>query len=168
MPPVISGVGAAAGVGNAVVSWTTSKAADSLVQYGESTIFSYTAYDAKLITNHVMTLSGLQANRDYYYQVTSRDAAGNSTVNDNSGALYSFTNRRAPQPPWFDNLESGTGDWTVVADPSFGSDVNWTLGTPEKQPWPPSAYSGTNAWGSNLKDQPIGFIASSYSLQPGH
>ncbi len=165
VPPVISGVGATTGVGHAVVSWTTSKPADSLVQYGESTIFSYTAYDAKLTTNHVMTLSGLQANRDYYYQVTSRDAAGNSTVNDNNSALYTFTTRRAPQPPWFDNLENGAGDWTVIADPAFGSDVNWTLGTPDNN-LATSAYSGTNAWGSNLQGQPVGFLVSSFLYSP--
>ena len=165
VPPVISGVGATTGVGNAVVSSTTSKPAESLEQYGESTIFSYTTYDAKLTTNHVMTLSGLQANRDYYYQVTSRDAAGNSTVNDNNGALYTFTTRRAPQPPWFDDLESGVGDWMVVADPTYGSDVNWTLGTPDND-LATSAYSGTNAWGSNLKNRPIGFITSSFLYSP--
>src|SRR6202012_2435161 len=124
VPPVISQVAATTGVGSATVSWDTSKQADSLVQYGESTILSYTAYDANLTTNHVMSLTGLQANRNYFYQVTSRDAAGNTTVDDNNGAFYTFTTVPAPQPPWFDNLENGVGDWTVIADTTYGSDVN--------------------------------------------
>ena len=33
-----------------------------------------------------------------------------------TGALYTFTTRKAPRPPWFDDLESGAGDWTVVPD----------------------------------------------------
>jgi len=165
VPPVISSVSATTGIGNALVNWTTSKPADSLVQYGESMIFSYTAYDANPTTNHIITLSGLQANRDYYFQVTSRDAAANTTVDDNSGALYKFTTRRAPQPPWFDDLENGAGDWKVVVDATYGSDVNWTLGTPNNG-LATSAYSGTNAWGSNLKAQPVGFIASSFLYSP--
>ena len=60
----------------------------------------------------------------------SRDEAGNTHRDDNHGALYTFTTLKAPQPPWSDDLESGAPDWTVVPDPS-GTDLNWTLGTPE-------------------------------------
>ena len=51
--------------------------------------------------------AGLLANRDYYYQVVSRDDAGNTTVDDNHDALYTFSTRRAPRPPWSDDLENG-------------------------------------------------------------
>jgi hypothetical protein len=164
VPPVISQVSATTGIGNATVSWHTSKPADSLVQYGESTISSYTAYDANLTTNHVMQLSGLQANRNYFYQVTSRDTAGNATVDNDQGAFYTFTTVRAPQPPWFDDLENGVGDWTVIADTADGSDANWTLGTPNDA-LATSAYSGTHAWGSLLGGNPS-FIASSFLYSP--
>ena len=99
VPPVISEVAATTGIGSAVVTWLTSKPSDSLVQYGESTLLSQTAYDAGLVTNHAVTVSGLLANRDYYFQVVSRDAAGNTTVDDNNGDFYTFTTARAPQPP---------------------------------------------------------------------
>ena len=57
-PPVISQVSATTGFGDATVSWTTSKPADSLVQYGESVnggvvLLNRTAYDGSLVTNHV-------------------------------------------------------------------------------------------------------------------
>ena len=84
------------GYGDAIVSWTTSKPADSLVQYGESVLLGRTAYAATLVTNHIVTISALSANRDYYYQVTSRDAAGNTATDDNQGALYTFTTRKGP------------------------------------------------------------------------
>ena len=42
--PVISQVAAVTSMGNAVVSWKTSKPADSLVQYGESVLLDRTAY----------------------------------------------------------------------------------------------------------------------------
>jgi hypothetical protein len=163
--PVISQVAAVTGMGNAVVSWKTSKPADSLVQYGESVLLGRTAYAGLLATNHAVTVSGLLANRNYYYQVTSRDAAGNTTVDDNHGNLYTFTTQTAPQPPWSDNLESGASGWTVVPDPDWPSDINWTLGTPHNG-LQTSAHSGTNAWGSDLDGQQIPFLASSYLVSP--
>ena len=163
--PVISQVAAVTGIGNAVVSWKTSKPADSLVQYGESVLLDRTAYAGLLVTNHAVTISGLLPNRNYYYQVTSRDAAGNTTVDDNHGNLYTFTTQTAPQPPWSDNLESGAPGWTVVPDPVYGSDINWTLGTPHNG-LQNGAHSGTNAWGSDLNGQSFSFLASSFLYSP--
>ncbi len=165
VPPVISGVTATTGIGDAVISWTTTKPADSLVQYGEATIFSYTAYDPTLTTNHVVTLSGLKANRSYYFQVTSRDAAGNTVIDNNGGAFYTFTTARAQQLPWFDDFESGAPGWTVVANSDLGSDLNWTLGTPNNG-LETSAHSGTNAWGSDLNGRDISFLADTYLVSP--
>ncbi|HXF10486.1 MAG TPA: S8 family serine peptidase, partial [Desulfuromonadaceae bacterium] len=84
--PVITNVVAVADITSATVSWTTSEPSDSLVQYGESAFPSHTVSSPKMATNHVVTLTGLLADRVYYFQVTSRDAAGNSDVDDNGGA----------------------------------------------------------------------------------
>jgi serine protease AprX len=165
VPPVISQVSAVTGFGDATVSWTTSKPADALVQYGESVLLGRTAYSGQLVTNHAVAASGLLANRNYYYQVVSRDDAGNTTVDDNQGALYTFTTRKAPRPPWFDDLENGAGDWTVVPDTVQGTDLNWTLGTPNNG-LETSAHSGTNAWGSNLDGQSFNLFESSFLYSP--
>ena len=163
--PVITGVAAVTSLGNALVSWTTSKPADSLVQYGESVLLDRTAYSGGLVTNHLVTVTGLSANRNYYYQVVSRDEAGNTTVDDNHGALYTFTTQRVPQPPWFDNLEGGAAGWTVVPDPVYGSDINWALGTPHNG-LQNRAHSGADAWGSDLTGQQFDLFASSFLLSP--
>ena len=163
--PVISQVAATTDYAYARVTWLTSKAANSSVQYGESSVPDRTAYASTLVTNHALTVSGLSANRTYYYQVVSRDQAGNSTVDDNHGSLYTFQTLKAPTPPWFDNLESGAGNWTVVADPAYGSDINWTLGTPNNG-LVSQAYSGTNAWSSDLNGSQDFFLASSYLYSP--
>ena len=113
-PPVISGVTAATNVGNAVITWNTSEPADSLVQYGGGTILDHSAYNGQLVTGHSVTLSQLLANHVYYFQVVSRDVAGNTATDDNQGALYNFTTPKTLQPPWFDNLETGAKNWTVV------------------------------------------------------
>ncbi len=166
-PPVITAVAAATNVGGAVVTWNTSEAADSLVQYGQGPILDHTAYNAELVTSHSITLSQLLANHVYYFQVVSRDSAGNAATDDNGGALYSFTTPKTLQPPWFDNLESGAKGWTVVPDTSsgLGSSLNWTLGTPQNG-LQKSARSGVNAWGSDLDGAQIPFSASSYLYSP--
>src|SRR2546430_7778925 len=56
---------------------------DALVQFGESTFLGRTAYAATHLTSHEVTVVGLQSDRTYYYQVVSRDLAGNTTVDDN-------------------------------------------------------------------------------------
>ena len=159
VPPVISQVAATTDYYNANVTWLTSKPADSSVQYGVSPLPDHASYASALVINHAVTVSGLSANRIYYYQVVSRDQAGNTTVDDNSGNLYTFQTRKALTPPWFDNLESGAPGWLVVPDPVYGSDINWTNGTPNNG-LATSAHSGTNAWGSNLKHQSFDFESS--------
>ena len=164
VPPVISQVSATTRFGDAIVSWTTSKPADSLVQYGESVLLGRTAFSGQLVTNHSVSISSLSANRNYFYQVTSTDDAGNTAIDDNQGALYTFTTQKAPQPPWFDNLESGATDWTVVPD-SGGTDLNWTLGTPNNS-LARGANSGTNAWGTDLNGQGFNFEESTFLYSP--
>jgi hypothetical protein len=106
-------------------------------------------YSASLVTNHSVTLNGLLPNRVYHYAVVSRDLAGNTMVDDHNGNYYTFQTLAAPKPPWFDNLEGDTSGWKVMPDPATGSDINWTLGTPNNG-LTTSAHSGTNAWGGNL------------------
>lgn len=163
VPPVISNVAATTDYSNAKVTWLTSKPADSAVQYSESLLPDRSAYVSALVTNHAVTISGLSANRIYYYQVVSRDHAGNSTVDDNHGTNYTFATLRAPTPPWFDDLEGGAPGWKSVA--YTGSTINWTLGRPNNG-LQHSAYSGTNAWGSNLNGQTPSLYAGSFLYSP--
>jgi hypothetical protein len=165
VPPVISQVAATTDYYNARVTWLTSKPADSSVQYSESPLPDRAAYVSMLVTNHAVTVTGLSANRIYYYQVVSRDQAGNTTVDDNGGNLFTFQTLKAPAPPWFDDLEGGAPGWSVVPDPSSGSDINWTLGTPNNG-LVTSAYSGLNAWGSDLNGTSNITYASSFLYSP--
>jgi hypothetical protein len=164
VPPVITNVAAVTGYGDAVVSWRTSKPADSLVQYGDQALLlNQTAYAAALVTNHSVTLSGLFANRNYFYEVASRDAADNISIDDNHGTNYTFTTRKAPRPPWFDDLESGAPGWSVVPAPD--SEINWTLGVPNNG-LQTIAHSTNNAWGSDLNGEMVTNAASSYLFSP--
>ena len=163
--PVISQVAATTDYYNARVTWLTSKPADSAVTYGQQQQPANSVHTGTLVTNHTITISGLLPSHVYYYEVVSRDQAGNTAVDDNNGALSTFQTLKPPAPPWFDNLESGAPGWSVVPDPVNGSDINWTLGTPNNG-LVTSAHSGVNAWGSDLDGDQNFFIASSYLYSP--
>ena len=156
-PPVISGVASQPGYLDATVTWKTSKSADSQVQFGQSTIPSRTSYDPNLVQSHTLSLSGLAANRAYYYEVVSRDAAGNVAIDDNHGAFYTFQTLSPITPPWFDNLESGATNWSEASDPS--SQVQWQLGAPNNG-YVTNAHSGTRAWCSNISGGAIDTVSS--------
>jgi hypothetical protein len=97
----ISGVTSQAGYSTADISWTTDERCDSLVQFGESLPLptSRTVFNAGLTTTHEITLPGLDPTRDYFYQVVSRDAAGNTVVDDNGGNYYTLTTLTPLTPP---------------------------------------------------------------------
>jgi hypothetical protein len=75
------------------VTWTTDTASTSVVQYGTSaTALTSTATGASNVTAHSVALTGLTAGTQYFYRVTSADAAGNSTTSPvTTAAAASFT-----------------------------------------------------------------------------
>lgn len=79
--PVLSQISADPGMTDANVSWLSDEPADSLVRYGltESSLTqSITA--SVLTTNHQLKIAGLTNDTVYYYQVESKDEAGNVTT----------------------------------------------------------------------------------------
>jgi len=93
-------------------------------------------------------LVNLVPDQTYYYRVVSRDEAGNTTIDDNDGNLYTFRTLRPLTPPWVDNLDGNSStNWTVIdGEDTFAT---WTLGVPDNG-WESEAHSPPNAWGSNL------------------
>ena len=132
----------------AFISWDTSEITDALVQYGESAFLGRTAYDSEFAFGHELQLVNLVPDQTYYYRVVSRDEAGNTTIDDNNGNLYTFRTLRPLTPPWIDNLDgSSSTNWTVIdGEDTFAT---WTLGPPDNG-WETEAHSPPYAWGSNL------------------
>lgn len=162
--PVISNVEIEPGYLEALVSWTTSEPADGLVQYSESPDafpYNYTAYDSLRVTDHQMFLSNLKPNTTYYLRVTSRDRAGNATVDDNDGEFHIFTTLQPLTPPWFDDMEAASLDWTVISPAE--SESEWTRGVPGHGE---TGHESINCWGSNLGGGPVGLMES-YLISPG-
>jgi len=164
-PPVIANVSVTPDYETAEVSWDTSKPADALVQFWETSAGfprNRTAYENARSEGHSLTLAGLLPNRDYSFQVVSRDAAGNAAVDDNGGRYYSFVTLQPVLPPWTDRLDAGGTNWTVY-DPTE-TQVSWQLGPPNNG-WETEAHSLPNAWGSNLNGDGIDFVES-YLISP--
>jgi hypothetical protein len=166
-PPAILFVEAEADYVSAIVYWDTTEATDSAVQFGESRFLGRTAYDSDFTAAHGIQLSFLAPDREYFYQVVSRDPAGNTVVDDNHGDLYSFRTLRPLITPWEDNLDSGATNWSTYSDPAFttpGVTPEWTLGVPGNLPGI-TAHSPPNAWGSNLDGKPAD-LAECYLISP--
>ena len=69
---------------SAILSWTTSRAATTQIQYGPTTAYgNISPLDANLVTNHAVLLTGLLTNTVYYYQLTST-VGGNQATNNGS------------------------------------------------------------------------------------
>lgn len=137
----------------AAISWITTEASDSLVQFGESTFLGRTAYNSEPALEHSVRLVGLMPERIYYYQVVSRDAAGNTSVDNNSGKLHTFRTLKPWPVPFNDHFDQPGNDWLVrksdIDEFTEPADVQWRVGTPANGRESRSP-SSPNAWGSNL------------------
>ena len=140
----------------AVVRWKTSESADALVQSGESGFLNRTAYVGDLETVHEVRLTGLVPDRTYYFQIASRDAAGNLATDDRGGRLYSLRTLRPLSPPFADGFLTLNTNWTVVTSElaETPSDTRWEFGVPQNGR-ETNSHTGTNAWGNNLNGIPI-------------
>ncbi len=161
--PTISGTEHEIDYQNVIVSWQTDEATDALVQFGESAFLNRTAYRFPLEVDHSLVITGLQPDRVYYYQVVSRDAAGNAVTDDNNGQLYSFRTLAPKTLPWTDDMEDAVSEWTVQS--SEISELIWEHGTPDNG-LQSAGHSGSKAWGSNLHAG-WGEYAETFLISPG-
>ena len=155
--PAISNVRVEPEYENALVTWDTDELTDALVQFGESTFLGKTAYKSEMDLSHEMLLTSLLPDRIYYYRVVSRDEAGNTIIDDNQGSLYTFRTLKPLLTPWRDNLEAGGRDWSI--QDGDDTEASWELGRPDNS-LDNQAHSPTNAWGTNLKGDALGYMFS--------
>ncbi len=162
--PQILNVSFQTGYVDASVSWETSEPTDGLVQFSDSPgsfPINFTAYDPNQDSAHALTLDRLKPSSTYYFRVVSRDRAGNVTIGDNHGQPYQFTTLTPIYSPWFDNLEHGSNDWTVIQ--ADESELAWALGVPRNVTNTPSP---SHVWGTSL-DGATASVAESVLITPG-
>jgi outer membrane protein assembly factor BamB len=96
-PPVISGIAVSGLTHNSArVNWLTDEVSTTVFRYGTSPPPTNLAVGASG-TSHSVSLSGLAPNTTYYFEVESTDGAGNTAVDNNGGAYYTFIT--LPIPP---------------------------------------------------------------------
>lgn len=168
--PIISNVAVEPSYNEANVTWDTSKPADALVQFGNSAFpfpVNRTAYNPEVAHQHTVFLDGLLPDQEYVFSVTSRDRAGNTTIDNNKKKFYHFRTLAPIVPPWMDNLEQGRTGWVVyndslAVDDETGQsllDSGWEYGVPEN-PEGIAANSGSKCWATNLKGNLVSLAIS--------
>jgi len=155
--PNITGIVVTPGYEDTVIAWSTDEPTDGLVQFGESTFLGRTAYNPEFTLDHELLLTGLVPDRVYFFQVVSRDPAGNAGVDDNSTNLYMFRTLAPFQPPYVDDMDSAATvtNWSVFSND--GSEAHWQLGVPNNGV-ETMAHSPPNCWGSCLHGGNFGYI----------
>lgn len=100
-PPTLSAPTAYPLTGSADITWTTDELSSSKVEYSTTGDYSVTTNEFDIspkVTNHSVTLSGLERCTTYFYRVVSKDAATNSSSNTGS-FMTSGCNRGHPISP---------------------------------------------------------------------
>jgi len=117
---------------SATITWTTDEPADSVVNYGNTTALGSTESDSALVTDHAISLTNLAPATLYHYEVSSTNAGGNTTVDDNGGAYYTFTTADVPDttPPVISGVQAidvATASATIIwtTDEPADSVVNY-------------------------------------------
>jgi len=88
--PIISDVIAIPDVTTATITWNTDEKANSKVNYDTSAPLLQSSEDPSHVLQHSINLNGLTPNTTYYFDALSTDPAGNTAIDDNGGAHYTF------------------------------------------------------------------------------
>ncbi len=121
-PPFISAVSASnLTTTGATITWATDEPADGQVDYGLDTNYgSTTPLNTQPVTQHSVTLSGLNASTTYHFRVNSRDAAGHLAT---SGDFAFTTLAPDATPPQITNVVAGSLSHE-------GATITWTTDEP--------------------------------------
>jgi hypothetical protein len=176
---VISEVTTEPAYNEAIVYWLTDKPTDALVRFGESggddSFLTRSAYTAELAFEHGVLIKGLLPDKTYYFQVVSRDAAGNVTTAKNGNEFFTVRTLQPLSAPWEDPLDGRQPGWAVYNDDGGTgaslpgeeddegggefSSTGWQFGTPLNTRGI-TARTGTNVWATNLKGEGVDFAFS--------
>jgi hypothetical protein len=65
---------------SASILWATNEPTTARIEYGQTRNYGEEKQNEQLSTGHMLVLSGLEPNTEYYYKVSSKDVAGNGPV----------------------------------------------------------------------------------------
>jgi hypothetical protein len=129
LPGAINGVTAFPDDTAASITWSTTNASDSLVQYGLTPAFGFASpFYTAMVTNHAVLLTNLAPGTLYYYRVFSSDV----TTQYSAGPFVFTTTNYASTNLLFDF----TNSWSYQTANLDG--VNWTAPGYDDSGWPGS------------------------------
>ena len=146
-PPALSAVAATQVTsGGVTLTWMSSEASDSQVDYGPTTAYGTTTSLAPaMVASHAQALSGLASAALYHYRVRSRDAAGNLAVSGD----FTFTTTAAAPPTsgpvayWMLDETSGSLATDATTNGCTGTLLNGPLHVPGRI-GPAVSFDGLN------------------------
>jgi subtilisin family serine protease len=107
---------------SATINWTTDDPSDSLVRFGTSSDnLDSIGFATEDITGHSVTLTGLNSDTTYYYEVESTNTSDLTTTDDNSSSFYFFTTNALDVTP-----PSEVTGLSVVTINSSELNLSWT------------------------------------------
>lgn len=140
-PPQIGAIQVGPGTTSAVVSWTTDEPATSRVDFGLAAPGESSVQDLALVTDHVVTLTGLQPDTSYVFTVHSEDEGGNpATSLPDTFSTLAPTSCGEPGP--FTLSLSALGNGTVSASPALSAYECGQVVTVTPTPAPDSFFAG--------------------------
>ncbi|RLJ08003.1 MAG: hypothetical protein DRP12_01365 [Candidatus Aenigmatarchaeota archaeon] len=92
---------------SAIIKWDTDEEANSTVLYGKTQALGSERSSSQYVLNHSITLTGLESDTVYYWNISSCDRAGNC----NSSGIYSFRTALYQPPKWRGG--GGVGGWAL-------------------------------------------------------
>ena len=112
-PPEISSVASLnLSPSNVTITWVTDEPSDSVVNFGMTKHLENTISNTTMVLNHIITLTGLNPDVTYYYEVQSTDLIGNTANDDNGGLYYAF--RDMTLPSRISNLSATAGAYPNI------------------------------------------------------
>jgi len=166
--PTIADVAASATESSVTFSFTTDEPGTTTVLYGSSLPPANLAEDTALVTDHQITVDGVDPCTTFFFEIRSTDALGNLGVDTNGGTYYVIES-------------AGWGAFLVEtfdSDPGWAIDnggfptTGWAYGQPtggeqdgHGGPDPTSGATGTNVYGVNLAgDAPASVATNELAL----
>jgi len=106
--------------GTAMVTWRTNEPASSRVTFGSSKArMARLAFDGQLVKHHAVVVTGLDANKTYWFSVASTDDAGNASKATTARRFVSASAGVADQSSW--QFMTGRARGVTVSAREFGA-----------------------------------------------
>lgn len=145
--PGISQVTLTATESSLTVSFQTDEPGDTVVYYGPTTPPAQMVNSTALVDGeHTITIDGLDPCAQLYLEISSTDAYGNTTRDDQGGAYYAV--QTAGWGTLFEETLDADPGWTID---NGGNANGWAFGQPTGQDGDPdSGHTGDFVYGVNL------------------